>query len=301
MPIKIFIILLIFSLCSCNSPKEPELMGEETWKLGWRMIENSWDENYSLAEMQFDSLLYLNQAVSDRFLIHGLEIKSELSKEADIRKIIANQPNKFLDKICEREFAKEFKACSNRPKEKVENEKLKLEIIELYVADQAIRGHIMNDMIAKYHIDTTGIKTEHDWSNPNEVNVDEVTRNRLKEIFKEYGFPTRQLIGRDAMRGIFFIIQHADGDKEWQKSQLQYIESGVKTGDFTKVDYAYLYDRIKVNHSQPQKYGSQFARVDIKNKIVELRETEELDNLDKRRREMGMMPVEMYKRLVLRD
>lgn len=44
----------------------------------------------------------------------------------------------------------------------------------------------------------------------------------------------------------------------------------------------------------------QFAIVDRENQITELRETEDIANLNTRRREMDMMPIEMYKRLILR-
>ena len=282
-------------------PNQSEPLDEETWKLGWRMIENSWDENYSLAELQFDSLLSLDKPIEERFLITGLKFKIELSKEKEVLEIIANQPDEMLRKICEKEFAAGLKPCYDQPKEKVENEELKLEIIKLYVADQAIRGNVKKDVILKYQLDSTKIKTEYDRSNPDEIDIDEINRNRLKEIFKEFGFPTRKLIGKEAMNGIFLIIQHADGDKEWQESQLPNIEIGAKSGDFSKSNYAYLYDRIKVNSGQQQRYGSQFLNVDRKKKIAELRDTEDLANLNQRRREMGMMPIEMYKRLMLRD
>ncbi len=49
---------------------------------------------------------------------------------------------------------------------------------------------------------------------------------------------------------MFFIIQHSDGDKEWQKSQLPNIERAVENGDLEGQKYAYLYDRIKINSGE---------------------------------------------------
>jgi hypothetical protein len=103
------------------------------------------------------------------------------------------------------------------------------------------------------------------------------------------------------MYGVFLMLQHSDGDKEWQKSQLPNIEKAVKKGDLQGQSYAYLYDRIKINSGEKQLYGSQFSKVDPVIKSVELAETEDLENLDNRRREMGMMPIEMYKRLMLKN
>ena len=133
------------------------------------------------------------------------------------------------------------------------------------------------------------------------MNVDEKNRNRLKEIIAEFGFPGKKMVGKEAMQGIFLIIQHSDGDKEWQKSQLKNIEEAVKNGDMDGQSYAYLYDRIKLNGGEKQLYGTQFVKVDPINKIVELADTEHPENLDKRRMEVGMMPIEMYKRFMLRN
>jgi len=58
---------------------------------------------------------------------------------------------------------------------------------------------------------------------------------------------------------------------------------------------------IKVNNNEAQKYGSQFADVYRKNKVATLRKTEDMKNLDKRRREMGMMPISVYKRMMLHN
>ena len=58
-------------------------------------------------------------------------------------------------------------------------------------------------------------------------------------------FQQERWLEKDAMHGIFLMIQHSDGDKEWQKSQLSNIEKAVKEGDMDGQSYAYLYDRIK--------------------------------------------------------
>ena len=165
----------------------------------------------------------------------------------------------------------------------------------MYVDDQAVRGNLLSDIISKYNIDTTQI------TNENRFNVDANNRNRLKEIFGEFGFPNRKLIGKEAMYGIFLMIQHSGGDKDWQKSQLKNIKISVKNGDMDGQSYGYLYDRIKINSGEKQLYGTQFSNVDPINKTVELADTEDLKNLDSRRREIGMMPIGMYKKFMLKN
>lgn len=289
-----FIIGLLFFAQSCKTQNQSRTLDEETWKLSWRMIENSWDENYHLADLQFDSLLAITHALDERVLINGLKTKVNLSKESEVVAIISRQSKNMQLELCANQFAKGLQVCQKYPKEKVENPTLQLELIKLYVDDQSFRGNVMHNMISKYQIDTSEIKTGWD------MDTDEINRNRLKEIISEFGFPTRQLVGRDAMSGVFYIIQHADGDKDWQKTQLLNIELAVKKGDMVKEDYAYLYDRIKVNHDEPQRYGTQILNIDPENKIVELKETEDMANLNQRRRSMGMMPIETYKKMILK-
>lgn len=282
-------------MTSCNQKENNQLTDEEIWKLGWRMIASSMDENYSTANLQFDTLRRSTKTIDRKYLITGLEVKNELGKTDEIVEIIGSLGNTMLQEICKKDFLSKYEVCKEYSVEEVGNKELQIELIRMYVDDQAARGNIMQDIISKHKIDST--KITHDGG----VFVDERNRNRLKEIFKEYGFPTRKLVGKDAMQGIFLMIQHSDGDKEWQKSQLPNIEKAVKNGDMDGQSYAYLYDRIQINSGEKQLYGTQFAKVDPINKIVELAETEDLENLDRRRMEIGMMPIEMYKEFMLKN
>ncbi|MGB0932260.1 MAG: DUF6624 domain-containing protein, partial [Chitinophagales bacterium] len=216
-------------------------------------------------------------------------------KKDEMEAILKGQSLEILTKVCQKDFAQKLESCKNIPLEEAQNQALQREIIKMYVDDQAARRNLMKHIIEKYDLDSTEVSQE------NTTWVDEVNRERLKEIIEEFGFPTLKLIGTDAMQGVFLIIQHSDSDVEWQKSQLPNIESAVRNGDLPPQKYAYVFDRIQVNTKQAQRYGTQFSNVDLQNKIVELRDTEDLSLLDTRRREMGMMPIEVYKRIMLRN
>jgi hypothetical protein len=205
---KNFIVLLTFlTLVSCNSTNSNEYSQQDAWKLGWRMIENSMDENYQLSNLQFDSLLTISEQIEYKFLITGLEIKSQIGMDSEIEAILNSQSKETLIKLCKREFLREYTSCVGVPAETVDNPILQREIIKMYVYDQAVRANLMNDIITKYNIDTTSISIQ------SVTDIDASNRIRLKEIFSQYGFPTKQLVGKDAMQGIFLIIQHSDGDK----------------------------------------------------------------------------------------
>jgi len=286
--------LIIFT--SCEHGKSQQMTDVEIWQLGWRMIGSSMDENFELANIQFDTILKNSKTIDSKYLITGLEVKKEIGKDEEIIEILSSQPIEMLQEICKKQVLSNFEICKKYSVEIVENEKLQLELIKMYVNDQYVRSNLMTDILQKYNLSKDQVIID-----SNGINTDERNRERLKEIIAKYGFPTKKMVGKDAMNGVFFMIQHADGENAWQKSQLTNIKNAVKMGDLDSQSYAYLYDRIKINSGEKQLYGTQFANVDAVNNIVELDKTEEIDNLDKRRMEIGMMPIEMYKKLMLKN
>ena len=294
------IVTLIVSCNWTNRIETKDFSEVEKWKLGWRLINSSWDKNYQLGEKQFDSLLTMNGLTETKFLVTGLDILSELGKKEKIISVLSKQNQRTLEEICSKElFTKkltDMQICKSVAKdENVESKVLQIELIKMYINDQSVRGNVLSEIISKYKLD------EYELTKVDAVSIDKMNRDRLKEIIIESGFPTRQLVGKDAMQGIFLMIQHSDGDKEWQKAQLPNIEKAVKQGDMDGQSYAYLYDRIKINGGEKQLYGTQFKNVDPINEKVELADTDDIESLDARRMEFGMMPIQMYKQFMLRN
>lgn len=288
-----------FLLTFCSTQNDNTRSEIENWRLGWRLIQSSWDDELALAEQQFDSLLTLDETPEYKFIVTGLDILHKLGKEEKLMAILNKQNQEVRSQLCQSDLISGNSTyndfCKGLKNSRIQYPDLQKEIIKMYVKDQAVRGNIMNDIIEEYNLHP------YDISSSDGVTVDSKNRERLKQIFEEYGFPTREMVGKDAMHGIFLIIQHSDGDKEWQKDQLSNIEKAVKAGDMDGQSYAYLYDRIKINNGEKQLYGTQFSNVDPANKTVTLAETEDIDNLDFRRMEVGMMPIEMYKKLMLEN
>jgi hypothetical protein len=296
-------LVISVSIVSCswtNTAETKDSSEIEKWKLGWRLISSSWDKNYQLGEQQFDSLLKMNGPIETRFLVTGLDILSELGNKEKIINVLAKQDQRTLEEICSSELftnkLTDIQICKSIVRDgNVGNKALQIELIKMYINDQSVRGNILSEIINKYKLH------EYELIKVDGVSIDKINRDRLKEIITEFGFPTRQLVGKDAMHGIFLMIQHSDGDKEWQKGQLPNIERAVKQGDMDGQSYAYLYDRIKINGGEKQLYGTQFRNVDPINKKVELADTEDVENLDRRRMEVGMMPIHMYEQFMLRN
>jgi len=277
----------------CNSNSTNEIDDYKQWLLEWRLFESSINKNYTLAEAQFDSLLALNNPLHPMFISTGLKVKADLGKQEEVCKILSSQNKQVLITVCESESLSNHKCCATAPKRTIKLPKLQKELVAMFVCDQNNRDHLMEDIIKKYSLSESDINIC--------KGTDSLNQIKLKMIIEKYGFPTLDMVGKHAVEGVFYIIQHADRDAEWQKSQLPYIEIAVNNGDIDKSKYAYLYDRIKVNSGKKQLYGTQFEEVDFDNKTTKLRPTEDIKNLDKRRMQLGLSPIEFYKRGMFLD
>lgn len=66
----------------------------------------------------------------------------------------------------------------------------------------------------------------------------------------------------------------------------------VETGDTERTNYARHYDRVARNQQRPQRFGTQGICVDG---AWELLDTESLDELDERRAQFGLAPLDEHR------
>lgn len=88
---------------------------------------------------------------------------------------------------------------------------------------------------------------------------DRARTERLKEIIDEYGWPTLDLVGKDAEDAAWAIAQHSDLDLEFQKEALELLRAAVEVGQASPGNLAYLEDRVAVAQDLPQTYGTQIG------------------------------------------
>jgi hypothetical protein len=105
-------------------------------------------------------------------------------------------------------------------------------------------------------------------------------------IIEKCGMPSLKEVNENQMRAVFLALQHTD--KKHRKKYFPLIEEAVKKGDLSKQEFALMKDRILVEEGKPQLYGSQFTT------NGKLHELEDPDNVNERRKEMGMGPLEEY-------
>jgi hypothetical protein len=127
----------------------------------------------------------------------------------------------------------------------------------------------------------------------------------IKKIVADNGYPTIKKAGTDASHHFFTLIQHSDSDPTFQSSLLPLLKKLSGKGEVQKKDYAFLYDRVQRNTGKKQLYGTQLSfdskgnLFDSTNKIIIPQDLVDPANVDKRRKEMGLEPLEQYYETVL--
>jgi hypothetical protein len=121
--------------------------------------------------------------------------------------------------------------------------------------------------------------------------VDQENLRRLRLIVERHGFPTEDLVGPEAVAAAWILTQHADSDPEFQKKVLRLLATSGNVHGVSKQQQAFLTDRVQVNQQQLQTYGTQFKKTD---KGFVAHDVADPSNLNKRRAEMGLMPMDDY-------
>lgn len=164
--------------------------------------------------------------------------------------------------------------CASRP-EYAFNETLRQELLQMRDADQRVRTAAFR--ATNFHA---------------VLAVDSRHLARLKQIVDEHGWPGKSLVGEDGANAAWLLVQHATQDPSFMKRCRSLMERAVKRGEASAADYAYLVDRVRLQEGKPQLYGTQFIQ-DSKGRLV-LQPLKDAEDVDERRREMGLMPLAQY-------
>ncbi|WP_454046063.1 DUF6624 domain-containing protein [Chryseobacterium sp. Marseille-Q8038] len=119
------------------------------------------------------------------------------------------------------------------------------ELIELAGKDLSVREKLFEagQLSGGYH--------------PEMEEIHRANAKRLREIIAQIGYPTISKVGEKANDAVWLIIQHAIGEPEFMKTC--YVMMEEHYNDINPIHTAYLYDRIQVFQSKPQKYGTQLT------------------------------------------
>ena len=120
--------------------------------------------------------------------------------------------------------------------------------------------------------------------------VDKSNTRRLEQIFETHGFPGRKLVGLEGVRAFMLLLQHAPDDRLREKCEKP-IERAFKAKELLPQDYSSFIDRFRLHQGKGQLYGTGFEMKDGK---MVLSKTEDIKNLEKRRKKIGLPPLSEY-------
>jgi hypothetical protein len=118
---------------------------------------------------------------------------------------------------------------------------------------------------------------------------DSINLIKVKAILDKYGWLGTDVVGSEGNSALFLVIQHAD--LETQEKYLPMMKEAVQNGKAKASSLALLIDRIEMENGRPQIYGSQ---VNIKNGKGTVYKILDEANVNKRRAEVGLGPLEEY-------
>lgn len=165
------------------------------------------------------------------------------------------------------------------------NLSLQSQLIEMKVQDQKIRSAI----------------GKVSWQNaPKElleklIQIDENNTAKLKAIIKKHSWLTRELVGVEGVNAAFLVIQHSP-DIIFKAQMLPYLKKSYLNDEgVTGQQIALLTDRVLIAQGKKQLYGTQ---ADIRHGQVVFSPIEDEANVDKRRADMKMPPLDFYLKLM---
>jgi len=115
---------------------------------------------------------------------------------------------------------------------------------------------------------------------------------RCKEIFRSVGFPGIDSVGEEGAQNFWLLVQHSDYDPSFQKKVLEAMKKQVDRKNASSEDYAYLYDRVRVNAGEKQWYGTQLMHAE--NMWAIPKPLGDSLSVNERRKAIGLESIEAY-------
>jgi hypothetical protein len=125
---------------------------------------------------------------------------------------------------------------------------------------------------------------------------DQVTRDkrhqaRLNSLLDRYGWPTKKMVGREAVDAAMLVVQRAP-DLEFKDHALSLMQ---RAGADDNPNYAILVDQIAVWRQQPQTYGTQWTCSD-EGHVTLTTPVKDPDHLAARRHQVGLPTYDKFAR-----
>ncbi len=113
---------------------------------------------------------------------------------------------------------------------------------------------------------------------------------KLCQMLNTYGWPTTALVDPEGVAAVFHILKNG-GTYELQRDLLPVIVAAIKKDPAQKPEFAGLFDRLRVSAGMKQLFGTQAVSL---GGFLVLYPIEDPANVNSRRTEFGMSPIEDY-------
>lgn len=117
------------------------------------------------------------------------------------------------------------------------------------------------------------------------MTVDQENRKAVVSILEKCGFPKADEVELQSYNAIFFVLQHSPGPI--MGYYYRHVEAAVTAGKINRSTFALMQDRLLMDFGYQQVYGTQI----LNNQLYELQDP---DNVNLRRAEVGLGPIETY-------
>lgn len=111
-------------------------------------------------------------------------------------------------------------------------------------------------------------------------------------ILKEYGWPTRKLVGDDGANAAFFLVRNSS-NAGMQAALLPVIIAATSQGEIALRDFAFYIDRVRLNAGLKQLFGTQAT---IRDGFLVMFPIENEALVDARRKQYQLPPLADYQR-----
>lgn len=125
------------------------------------------------------------------------------------------------------------------------------------------------------------------------LKIDSSNYHLLQEVVNKHGFLDYDLVGKKGSHQFWLLMQHQDAHPEFQKKVLALMKLATEKNKASRIDYAYLIDRVKVNQGEPQIFGTQM-KLNKDSSSFEPKPIIEPEKLNERRKEVYLQPIEKY-------
>lgn len=165
---------------------------------------------------------------------------------------------------------------------RIYTDSMKTELKSMFDRDQSLQNWDQKRLTDQKYIDSMNIQLD---------NLIRKNCEVVRQYNKNFGFPGIKKNGEKAGMYFWLIVQHSDHDLKFQQEILKEMKRGMKSGNVSKQNYAYLFDRVKKNSGLPQLYGTQVEYIGWD--VVPYR-LKYPDKVEKLRKDVGLDSLKIY-------